>query len=146
MVTYPPLPPSVWQTAHSETTETMPTAMRTLKSPWVQLVALGPLFVLAQCCGQGTFATISFDGTPLQPPGTAYTVQQYYESGMSFTPIDPNAPFSGFGRVGPSTSGFADDGTVHLKAAAGDSLKFSFINSSAFNLLSVDLAEYSVGF
>jgi hypothetical protein len=114
-----------------------------MRSLWVQLVAFVPFFGLTQCFGQGTLTRITFDGPPLIAPGTGKVVQQYYESGMSFTPIDPNAPFSGFERYGPRTLGFADDGTVHLTASVGDSLRFSFLNGSAFDLLSVDLAEYS---
>jgi PEP-CTERM motif len=108
--------------------------------------ALAALWLpLTLASAQGTFQslTITFDGPPVIAPGTGRVVQQYYESGLSFTPIDPNAPFSGFERYGPSTLGFADNGTVHLTASLGDSLKFSFINSLAFDLYSVDLAEYS---
>jgi hypothetical protein len=84
--------------------------------------------------------TITFDGSPEQPPGTAYTVTDYTELGMSFTPVPESF---GFGRVGPSTLGFADNGTVHLKAAFGDSLMFSSTSSLLFVLVSVDLGEYS---
>jgi hypothetical protein len=83
---------------------------------------------LALCCrGQGTFQ-ITFDGPPLQPPGTSYTFQNYYESGMSFTPINPDASFAGFGRTkgGGQLAGVVpDNGTAYLQAAVSDSLSKS---------------------
>jgi len=74
--------------------------MKTLSSLWFGLVALGPFLALAQCCAQGTFTWVTFDGPPLIPLGTGKVVQEYYESGVSFTPIDPTAPFAGFVRNG----------------------------------------------
>ena len=94
--------------------------------------------------GQGTLTRITFDGPPPQPPGTAYNIQAYYESGMSWTPL-PGAV--GFGRVGSNpTGGRPDDGTAYLQAGLGQSLTFRFIDDTAFDLLSVDLAEYSTAF
>src|SRR5207244_583342 len=53
-------------------------------------------------------------------------------------------PSYGFGRRGtPTNAHWPDNGTAYLQAALGDSLKFSFINGSLFDLRSVDLAEYS---
>jgi hypothetical protein len=92
--------------------------------------------------GQGTLQ-ITFDGPPVQPPGTAYTVTNYYESGMSFRPL---AGSYGFGRVGASPVSFQpDNGSAYLQAtlAPAETLRFSFTNNSVFNLNSVDLAEYS---
>lgn len=106
-------------------------------------VMLSFLPVLLQCHGQGTFTRITFDGPPLQPPGTQYRVQQYYEAGMSFTPIDPNAPWSGFGRNGGGVDFYPENGTAYLQAGLTSTLKFSFMNGVMFNLESVDLAEYS---
>ena len=120
--------------------------MRTVRSPWVQLVALGPFFALVQCFGQGTFTQIAFDGPPPQPPGTQYIVQRYDEAGMSFTPIDPNAPFAGFARNGGGISGFPENGTAYVQAGVASTFKFSSINGFFFDLVSVDLAEYSIGF
>ena len=97
---------------------------------------------MSKSLGQGTLH-ITFDGAPFQPPGTAYYVQQYYERGMSFTPL---ASF-GFGRIGNSPNpGRPDNGTAYLQASLGDSLLFSFLNDSGFDLASVDLAEYSTVF
>lgn len=80
--------------------ETMLNSMKTAPVSWGKVVAFALLCVLAPCYGQGTFTWITFDGPPLVPRGTAKVVQEYYESGMSFAPIDPNAPFAGFVRRG----------------------------------------------
>ena len=95
------------------------------------------------CRGQGTLH-ITFDGPPLQPPGTSYFVQQYFEAGMWFRPLGVVGPGNGFGRRGanPST-GWPDNGTAYLQAGLGDSLMFSFTDNSMFDLLSVDLSEFS---
>ena len=90
--------------------------------------------------GQGTLR-ITFDGPPVQPPGSAFNVQSYFESGMSFNPL---AGSVGFGRVwSDPVPGRPDDGTPYLQAASGQSLMFEFENGSAFSLSSIDLAEYS---
>ena len=119
--------------------------MRTVRSLWIQLAGLGPFLALVQCCGQGTFTRITFDGPPAIAPDTAKIVQQYYESGLSFTPSDPNAPWSGFGRRnGGGVYGlYPENGTAYLQAGMFGTISFSFMNGSAFGLLAVDLAEYS---
>ena len=96
--------------------------------------------VIAKCHGQGT---ITFDGPPVINPDSAIFVKQYYESGLSFTPINPMG--TGFVRVGaqPSLQGLPDNGTSYLQALLGSSLMFSSTNGSLFDLFSVDLAEYS---
>jgi len=97
------------------------------------------LAAAARCEGQEPIH-ITFDGPPPQPPGTAYTIQQYNEAGMSFNPFRS----WGFGRVGSNPpSELPDNGTAYLQAALGDSLMLRFTNGSPFNLMSVDLAEYS---
>jgi hypothetical protein len=89
---------------------------------------------------QGTLK-MTFEG---QPSGTAYFVQQYFESGMWFRPLGILGPGNGFGRNGGGVlAGFPDDGSAYLQASAGDSLMFSFLNGSPFSLNSVDLAEFS---
>lgn len=88
---------------------------------------------------QGTF-TVTFDGPPTQPPGTAYTVQSYLEAGMWFGPIPGT---DGFGRVGGAITARPDNGTAYVQAALGDSLMLGLNNGSLFDLVSVDLAEYS---
>jgi len=84
---------------------------------------------------------ITFDGPPQQPPGTSFTVTNYYEAGMSFRPVSGSGSFS---RVGPPTDPRdPNNGTAFLRTALGQSLKFSFTNGSTFDLVSVDLAGYS---
>lgn len=91
----------------------------------------------SRCAGQGTLH-FTFDGPPLQPPETAYTVTSYYESGMYFRGIG-----YGFSRVGEGRSTRPQNGSAYVAATLGDSLEFSFTNGSVFSLASVDLAEYS---
>lgn len=47
-------------------------------------------------------------------------------------------------KGGGSPSFIPDNGTAYIAAALGDSLVFSFLDGSVFNLVSVDLAEYSL--
>src|SRR6267142_1628902 len=105
------------------------------------------LCAVNQGFGQGTPIQITFDGPPLIAPGTAKFVQHYYESNMWFRPLGVVEPGNGFGRRGrPLSDGPAyspDNGTAYIQGAAGDSLVFSLLDGSTFNLLSVDLAEYS---
>ncbi|MFM2081640.1 MAG: hypothetical protein RL380_331 [Verrucomicrobiota bacterium] len=105
------------------------------------------LLMACAAYGQGNFQplTITFDGLPVQPQNTAYTVHYYQEQGMEFTDIPLYG--NGFGRVGSQTTNrasfYADNGTTILNAGVGDSLSFVFANGLPFNLNSVDLAEYS---
>ena len=83
---------------------------------------------------------ITFDGPPIQPPGTAALVQRYEEAGMTFTPIG----LTGFVRVGENpVPGRPDNGSSYLQALLGSDLRFQFSSGSPFALMSVDLAEYS---
>jgi hypothetical protein len=86
---------------------------------------------------------LTFDGFPEQPPGSSYLVTEYYESGLWFTAIGGPAPGNGFGRTGVGAPELPHNGTVYLQAAVGNSLAFGFTDGTLFNLLSVDLAEYS---
>ncbi|HZL42988.1 MAG TPA: hypothetical protein VFD66_06880 [Verrucomicrobiae bacterium] len=88
--------------------------------------------------------TITFDGPPAPSPGSAYVTTSYAEAGMSFTPL----PGSSFIQMGanPPLSGPPDDGTAYVQAAGTESLKFRFSNGLPFDLVSVDLAEYSTVF
>ena len=99
------------------------------------------LLMAAHGFGQGVI-TITFDGSPAQPPDSAFSVTQYYEAGMSFTPI---AGSDGFARANNTTGNplWPNNGTTYLQAPIGYSLTGQFINNSPFNLLSVDLAGYS---
>lgn len=111
---------------------------RGIRSKFISAVALTVLFVSLVPCRAQRKMEITFDGPPTQPPGTTAPEQDYYESGMWFRGLN-----SGFGRVGPATPGYPDNGTAHLKAAPGELLVFSFTNGYLFNLVTVDLAEYS---
>jgi hypothetical protein len=108
------------------------------------LLGVSSTLLSAICClGQGTteFIHISFDGPPYQPEGSAYTVQQYAESGMSFVPLIGS---DGFTRTWSNPPhGRPDDGSPYLQATLGDSLAFSYLGAPEFSLVSVDLAGYS---
>jgi hypothetical protein len=106
-------------------------------------LALLQLAAVRQLPAQGT-VTFSFDGPPYVGSGTARIVQSYEESGMSFTPIDPNAPWSGFGmRNSVPGVGWPYNGTTFVQADLTATLKFSFGDGSVFDLIAVDLAGYS---
>jgi hypothetical protein len=108
------------------------------------LGAFGFFCAIAQGLAQETHQ-ITFDGVPFQPPGSASFVQQYYEADMWFRPLGVVGPGNGFVRVGAQpVPGRPDNGTSYLQAALGNSLVFSFLDGSVFNLVSVDLAEYSI--
>jgi hypothetical protein len=88
--------------------------------------------------------TIGFDGAPIQTPGTAALIQHYTEAGLQFTPIGPLVPGNSFIRMGSNPPApVPDNGTGYLQAALGNSLMFTVVNGTPFDLLSVDLAEYS---
>jgi hypothetical protein len=117
-----------------------------MKTAWCPLIILSVCCLAAHSMAQGTFEPIliTFEGPPVQPPGTGKIVQVYYESGMSFTPIDPNAAWPGFGRIGSSPAmPLPDNGTAYVQADLTATLKFSFTNGWLYSLLGVDLAEYS---
>jgi hypothetical protein len=107
------------------------------------------LTVTLDCGAQGTMS-FTFDGPPSIAAGTATVVQQYAESGVSFTPIDPSAPWSGFVRMGTPTPAkdpwYPNNSTAYLQALAGNTLKFAFFDGTPFNLFAVDLAEYATNF
>jgi hypothetical protein len=99
----------------------------------------------ARCLGQGTLQ-ITFNGPPIQPPGTAKIVTNYVESGVSFASVPQSFGFirmgSGTGQQSP-ISGFPDDGTAYIQQIGSAPILFSFTDGSVFDLTSVDLAEYS---
>lgn len=92
--------------------------------------------------------TIGFDGAPLQPPGTHFAMAQYDEAGYHFQPLGPLAttPPYRMGRVGPNTTGRPNNGTAHLSLLYGDSCKVTRPDGKPFDVLRVDLAEYSTVF
>jgi len=91
---------------------------------------------------------ITFDGSPPQPRGTAYSIPQYQEAGILFKPlgpIDTSPPFR-LTRNGGGIEGVPDNGTAYLQTAYGDSLEFLPTDGATLDLVSVDLAEYSTVF
>jgi len=67
-------------------------------------------------------------------------VQRYDEGGITFTPIG----LTGFVRVGENPDPRQpDNGSSYLQALLGSDLRFQFIRLTPFDLISVDLAEYS---
>jgi len=123
------------------------------KHSWSARIACVTLvgFACIECFGQGNLhpLLITFDG---QTPGTQVSVQQYGESGMLFTQyrtVGTNvfpSPF-GFARNGGGISGYPENGTAYLQAGSTtDTLVCRFTDGSLFELVSVDLAEYSIVF
>ncbi|HZL42989.1 MAG TPA: hypothetical protein VFD66_06885 [Verrucomicrobiae bacterium] len=108
----------------------------------IAIVFVAVVLILSQAPARAqNDLTITFDDPPIQPPGTAYGVTNYTEQGMSFRPLFPGYQF---GRVGADpVPGRPDDGSAYLEAALTDSLLFRLGNGSSFDLVSVDLAEYS---
>lgn len=123
------------------TTMTIQTKMLKLRSI-ITILALS--CALVKCHAQGTLQ-ITFDGSPLQPPDSAFIVTNYFESGILFTATNPITHNVDFVRNGGGGSGYPDDGTAYLQRGPS-SLLFSFTNGSVFGLMSVDLAEYSTVF
>jgi len=117
--------------------------MRIMKTLGELLVALSALLSTRSAAyAQGT---ITFDGAPVQPPGTAYLVQSYRESGVWFVPIPGT---DGFIRQGsnPPAVFWPDNGTAYVVASVGDSLMFGMDDGTEFGLASVDLAEWSTDY
>jgi hypothetical protein len=101
-------------------------------------------FTVGHCSAQGTLQ-ITFDGPPVQPPGSDYGVIGYYESGMLFTATNPATHNNTFSRSGGGISYFPDNGTAYLQPGPS-TLMFSFTNGIVFGLVSVDLAEWSTDY
>ena len=62
---------------------------------------------------------------------------------MWFRPLGVVEPGNGFISNGGGVTGTPDNGTACVQTSLGDSLVFSFTNGGLFDLLSVDLGEYS---
>src|ERR1022692_2046340 len=82
--------------------------------------------------GQG-LVQITFDGPPVQSPGTATLITNYSEAGMSFTPIDLANRNQAFVRQGGAVSFYPEDGTTYLQAGFGSTLMFRYTNGSVFS-------------
>ena len=118
---------------------------RKIKKTFVGAVLVAVVFLAPERChAQGTIQ-ITFDGPPVQIPGSGVIVTQYTEAGMTYASIDSTSGFvrrTGAGQL----SLFPDNGTSYLQTALGQSLQFNFMNGSLFGMISVDLAEYSTVF
>ncbi|HWN96484.1 MAG TPA: Calx-beta domain-containing protein [Methylomirabilota bacterium] len=109
---------------------------------WLLYLALGLVIRLpAQ-------TTITFDGPPVQPPNSQFAVQQYAEAGFVFKPLGPLAPAPPYRLVrnGGGNAVYPAGGSAYLQTGFGGSLEFFQSDGSTFDLLSVDLAEYSTAF
>jgi hypothetical protein len=95
---------------------------------------LGFFFLLAQCRGEG-MVTITFDGSPTQPPGSRYSRTNYAERGTRFVG-DCDRAFP------PSSSLWPDNGTAYI-VPAWQGMNCSRFDNLSFRLVSVDLAGYS---
>jgi hypothetical protein len=119
---------------------------------WFQqwLLVLGLMWIGLACHGQGNFQPIriTFDGPPLQPPGTSRVTDNYSESGVWFRSFTNALGYTdGFIRSGVPTEAdprWPDNGTAYLQADNLSTLAFSFTNGWLFSLQAVDLAEYSL--
>jgi len=126
-----------------------------LSSVWTQQNPIMNVHVLILFCSivgssftSAQVYSITFDGAPAQPRNTQFAIAQYTEAGMIFKPsgpIDSSPPYR-LTRNGGGTSFYPENGTAYLQALLGDSLEFYALNGSAFSLVSVDLAEYSMFF
>jgi len=109
----------------------------------LRAVLLGALLLISSSVfGQGTLQ-ITFDGPPVVAPGAGILITNYSESGMVFMPLKG---LGSLARFGPGYPSDPQNGSAFLKAGLGGSLMFSFANNSVFDLVSVDLAEYSTVF
>ena len=110
---------------------------------WLRVVAaviLGIFCGMVQCHAQGTF-TVTFDGAPTNYPisGLAEPTN-YYEAGMSFTPAPPGTSFY---REWPQNA-FSYNGTIFIWGGRSwQPLRFGFTNGTAFQMVSVDLGDFS---
>ena len=79
--------------------------------------------------------TITFDGPPLQPPNSSYSVKNYSERGTHFSA-------DLFSRAGSGSTNWPDNGTAYIKPA-WTPVTCSRLDNLTFSLVSVDLAGYS---
>lgn len=111
------------------------------------LLSLATGFVLAplDCRAQGRF-TIAFEGPPELPPGGGDIRAAYSESGVEFRLVGPTMPWDGVTRYASGYWAEPDNGSTFLIGAQAttNSLGFHFLDGSVFDLLSVDLAEFTL--
>lgn len=108
------------------------------------LVAIG--IVLAETAA-GAPIVIGFEEPVPQGPGTSGRRPEYREAGFVFSEAPlPGGPPNGMGRTGALSGGRPGNGTSFLSFLLNSSLVFRMDDGSSFDLLAVDLAEYSVVF
>lgn len=83
-----------------------------------------------------------------QPPETSFAVPEYIEGGFYFR--DPGGvpvatPYH-VGRTGGRIPFFPENGSAYLQFLSGDSLVIGRLDARPFQLLSLELAEYSTVF
>jgi len=104
-----------------------------------RLIGLGVFVLLGfamDCLAQGTMQ-LRFDG---QPAGTRIAIWNYSESGVEFW--NPYGP-ENLARVGSGVTTMPDNGTAYLQVSQGATLRFQAPSLPPFNLVSLDLAEYT---
>jgi len=138
------------KTKATSITHTSRAFLRKSAGAWRQAFRVALIGVISFLTGeldgrsQGTLA-ITFEGLPELAPGTGQTTETYSESGMQFRLIGPIPPGGGVVRFASGYSTEPANGSTFLRGGGGtiNNLAFSFLDSSVFNLLSVDLAEYT---
>lgn len=103
----------------------------------MRCVLLIPLFILMTFLSTAPATTITFDPAPI--PGGARLVPSYIENGALFTGPFGHGSSTDTGRASNSSSGY-------LEFYSTSSLRIEMVDSSLFNLYSVDLSEYSILF
>ncbi|HTO70588.1 MAG TPA: hypothetical protein VMR31_12060 [Myxococcota bacterium] len=105
----------------------------------VLLVLLAPALT-----ARGASIRIGFENGGLLPPNTGIIIPKYREAGFEF--YDALPPFmgvpAGLGRVGPGGA-VAANGTSTMDVLYAESLAFDREDGGTFDLVSIDLAEYS---
>jgi hypothetical protein len=109
-----------------------------------------PLFLLLlSAAARSAPVVLDMEGPPIQPPNTSFAINQYFEEGFHlrpFGPIDTTPPFR-LGRTGPGGSAFLpQNGGTYLQLGNSSSLVVSKTDGTPFDVLRVDLAEYSTVF
>jgi hypothetical protein len=92
--------------------------------------------------------TLDMQSSPAQPPGTQYSINQYVEKGFRMKPtgmIDDNPPFR-LTRNGGGIPLYPENGGAYLQLLSGNSFVLAAADGSAFNITSMDIAEYSTVF
>lgn len=87
---------------------------------------------------QAGVVRITFDPPTSSWPGSCVTIDEWVEKDVVFTSPNGLGHANGGGEWGP------ENGSAHLSLAVGETLVFRFTDWTAFELLTIDLAEYSI--